>query len=426
MATKAYYISLDKLRIGMFVILEISWFAHNFTRNRFKIKSSRQIDAIKHLGLEKIRIDPSKCDVTSLQDDPPPQPETLSTASPNDVEQQNAVQKIQHIEDINRHRAHVVDCEKNFVRASSVIKNINTKIFAQPEQAYSEASDLIDQMIASMVTERDVTVNLMSDKAGGEEMYQHSLNVAVLAMMLAKELGMPAEDIKHLGMGCLFHDVGKLDIPQWIVTKTTSRNRNENALLQMHCKYGEPIAKKLGLGRQEMFIILQHHERVDGSGYPDKIKGEEISRLARIAAIVNAFDNYCNPSNPSNSLSPYAALAHMFAKERSKFENVFLTTFIRCMGVYPPGTVVLLSDGSYAMVISVNFNKPLLPVVLVHDPDIPRNEAIILDLQNELDISIQKVIPHAQLPGEVCEYLGQRKRLTYYFHVPENLNAASA
>lgn len=411
---KKFYISPEQLRIGMFVILEMSWFAHNFTRNRFVIKNSKQIDTLKGLRLKQIRIDPSRSSLNATAE----HTAAPATKGADETAEKSAIEKMLQLERINRQRAATAECEKKFVKAATTLKAINAKVYSQPKEAHREAEELIDHMLESLLTDKDVAVNLMGDKIGGEDMYMHSLNVTVLAMMLAKELGLPAEEIKHLGMGCLLHDIGKLEIPRWIVSKTTALAPNESALLQMHCQYGEPIAKRVGLSKEATEIVLQHHECVDGTGYPNKLKAEQISPLARIVAIANAFDNCCNPLDSANSLGPYAALAHIYAKERSRFDNAFLTTFIRCMGVYPPGTTVRLSDESYALVVSINFNKPLYPVVLVYDPAIPKDEALFLDLQNEPGLKVQEVITPLQLPNDAHEYLSPKKRTTYYFDVP--------
>lgn len=400
----------------MFVIMEVSWFSHNFARNRFTIKNNQQIDAIRKMGLKQIRIDPSQSKLNASSEGAA---STTSTIFKEVAEKSTAEKKMQ-IELINRQRAAVAECERRFVKATNALKKINTKVFAQPEQAYRETEELIDEMMKSMLTDKDVTVNLMSDRIGGEDMYIHSLNVAVLATMLAKELGMTAQDIKHLGMGCLLHDIGKLEVPRWIISKTTPLTESESALLQMHSQYGVPIARRVGLSNEAIDIVLQHHENVDGSGHPGRLKADQISPLARIAAIVNIFDNCCNPSDPSHSMSPFAALAHMFAKERHKFDHNFLSVFIRCMGVYPPGTVVRLSDGSYALVISINFNMPLHPTVLVYDSAVPKEEAIFLDLQHEHELKVQEAITAAQLPKDAYEYLSPKKRTTYYFDVPKH------
>jgi putative nucleotidyltransferase with HDIG domain len=260
---------------------------------------------------------------------------------------------------------------------------------------------------------------MMNDKGAGEENYYHSLNVAVLAMLLGKELALPQDDIKLLGVGCLFHDIGKVEIPDWLVQKPGHLTSAEKHLLQQHCHYGEAIAHKIGLPPRAIEIIMQHHECIDGSGYPKQLKGDQIAPLAGIVAIVNTYENHCNRPNPADSLSPYEALSTMFARQRSQFDPGPLSVFIRCMGVYPPGTIVRLSNDVLGMVVSVNSGKPLRPSVLIYDPSVPKEEALIVDLLDEPELSVAASLKPAQLPREVHDYLSPRKRMMYFFDTPK-------
>jgi HD-GYP domain-containing protein (c-di-GMP phosphodiesterase class II) len=216
-------------------------------------------------------------------------------------------------------------------------------------------------------------------------------------------------------MGAMFHDIGKLEIPDKILRKTEPLTKPEQSFLELHCEYGLDIATKAGLSKQAAEMVMQHHEFVDGSGYPGKLKAEKISPLTKVVSIVNAYDNLCNPINLADALTPHEALSQMFAVKRNKFDAAMLKVFIHCMGVYPPGSIVQLANEMQGMVISVNSSKPLKPCVLVYDPDIPKEEAVIVDLEQDSDLSISKSIRPGQLSREVYQYLNPRKRVTYYF-----------
>lgn len=416
--TKSYPIVIEQLQVGMHVILDIHWLDHDFPRSSFKIKSADQLAKIRQLGLKKVRIDPSRSDTV-----PEPMTADNAAAASDAVAETNetpmARAKRERIERINQQRAAVVECERQFLKTATALKSINSNLFARPQEAYQRANELVDQMVDSILTDRDIAIHLMKDKYGGEEMYFHSLNVSVLAMMLAKQLGLPKEDVKELGFGSLFHDIGKIEIPDKVLLKTTALTKAEHNLMQQHCAYGEPIGRKLGLSKKAMDILTQHHECMDGSGYPRRLAGEAISPLARIVAIVNTYDNLCNRPNPAESLSPYTALSHMFAHQRAQLDNGPLGVFIRCLGVYPPGTVVRLSDGTLGLVLAVNSSKPLRPTVLIYDPEVPSSEAVILDLENEPELSISECLRPMQLPRAALEYLAPRRRMTYYFDLPD-------
>ena len=153
----------------------------------------------------------------------------------------------------------------------------------------------------------------------------------------------------------------------------------------------------------------------DGSGYPRKLQGEAINVLARIVAIANHYDEMCNPLNIVNALTPHEALSTMFAKQRAKFDPKLLQVFVRCLGVYPPGTIVQLSNGMIGMVATINTAKPMKPMVVVYDAEIPKDDAILVDMEVEADVNIAKAIRPAQLPKEIYNYLSPRKRVSYYF-----------
>jgi putative nucleotidyltransferase with HDIG domain len=216
-------------------------------------------------------------------------------------------------------------------------------------------------------------------------------------------------------MGALFHDIGLMAIPAGSLDNRAPLSKLERDCRQLHCQVGLDLGKKAGLPPAVLEIIYQHHERADGSGYPRQLKGDAIDALARVVGLVNAYDNLCNPVDVAQALTPHESLSQIFAQQRNQHDPHLLNLFIRMMGVYPPGTVVALSNEAVGLVIAVNPTRPLRPRLLLYDPQIPRHEAIILDLQDEPDINITKSLRPGQLLPEVCRYLAPRRRVSYYF-----------
>ncbi|MGD9172340.1 MAG: HD-GYP domain-containing protein, partial [Candidatus Thiodiazotropha sp.] len=134
----------------------------------------------------------------------------------------------------------------------------------------------------------------------------------------------------------------------------------------------------------------------------------------RIVAIVDHYDELCNHTDPNRSLSPYEAVSMMYSKEQGKFDNTVLTTFITNLGIYPPGTVVRLSDQRIACVVTINQKELLRPNVLVYEPEIPKEEALILDLMEE-DLSISESCRRSDLTPTILNYLNLSEYVTYYF-----------
>jgi putative nucleotidyltransferase with HDIG domain len=319
------------------------------------------------------------------------------------------------IERLADYRKRVSRVEEAFLSAIGTAKRINQSIFSQPEQTRFEASELVTQMVDSMLGAPELAIQVTGTKSGGEDVYVHSLNVSVLAMLLARELRLPAELTRTIGLGSLFHDIGLTNIPAKILNNPGPLSKVEREFRELHCEYGVAIGKKAGLDPAVLEIIFQHHEYADGSGYPRKLKGKAVDSLASVVALVNAYDDLCNPTSIAQALTPHEALSQIFAKFRSRFEGKLLQSFIRFMGVYPPGTVITLSNEAIGLVIAVNAARPLKPTVLIYDPETPRHEAIILDLAEEPDVNITKALRPGQLLPEVCDYLAPRKRVSYYF-----------
>jgi HD-GYP domain-containing protein (c-di-GMP phosphodiesterase class II) len=233
-------------------------------------------------------------------------------------------------------------------------------------------------------------------------------------MMLAKSLNLPAAQIKTVGIGALFHDIGKIKIPSQILRKTTELTAPEQNLLKLHTKYGVELTALTDTFPLEAWpIIEQHHEYIDGSGYPNALKEPQIDALAKIVAVVNTFDNLCHPLDISKSRSPHHALSYMYRSMKGKLPDREMKVMIKMMGIYPPGTIVLLSDQRLGIVMSVNSESLLCPNVLVYDADVPRLEAPILTLEPD-KLSISKVIKIQSLPQHIAEYLNPRAQVSYH------------
>jgi len=408
------YITLDQLRIGLYVYLDLKWFEHPFAFNNFKIKDEEQIALIRTLGLKKVRYDAARSDQrpapsqpAKAGDDKPPEP-TLK-------EHPALAAKRALVEKIKLQREASARIETAFVDTAKTIHNVEKNLLTHPEETIKQADQLVEQIADSILSAPELALHVMGDKLGGEELYFHSLNVTMLSLMMARDIKLPAETVKLLGMGALFHDIGWRDIPKKILMKLEPLTQAERNYLELHCQYGVEIGRNLKLPVATLTIIHEHHELYDGSGYPRKLKGDTINLLGRIVAIANYYDELCNPLNIANALTPHEALATMFAKLRTKFDPRLLQVFVRCLGVYPPGTVVQLSNGVIGMVATINTAKPMKPMIVVYDAQIPKEEAILVDMESELDVNIAKAIRPAQLSRDIYNYLSPRKQVSYYF-----------
>ncbi|MDO9188913.1 MAG: HD domain-containing phosphohydrolase, partial [Sulfurimicrobium sp.] len=213
----------------------------------------------------------------------------------------------------------------------------------------------------------------------------------------------------------LLHDLGKIELPNRLRWSDEQFTASERSIYQEHVAHGVELGQKMGLSKGALQVIGQHHELADGKGYPQRITVERMSQPSRIVALVNLYDNLCIPSNPGLAITPHEALAQIFAQRKSQFHAATLSQFVHMMGVYPPGSVVQLSDERFALVVSVNSCRPLRPRIVIHDTQIPRDEALVIDLEDEPDIGIRRSLKPLQLPKNAFDYLSPRKRMCYFF-----------
>ncbi|MCK7594926.1 HD-GYP domain-containing protein [Pseudomarimonas salicorniae] len=408
----------EQLCVGLYVHLDLSWMEHPFAFNRFKIRNAAQIETLHRLGLKQIRYDPARSEAEPLplahaqealaeavapKAPPPPPPEELKAMA----------EKQARVERLGRLRSRIAEVEKTFTRAADKLRQITRVMHSRPEEAASQGDALVSELLDTLLAEGDTQIHSMSQSLG-EDVYFHSLNVSVLALTLGKALKLRRDELHQLGMAALFHDIGQGELPGTLFGKREPLNKSEQALYETHVKIGVGIAQKVGLSKPAVTAIAQHHERLDGSGYPLKIGGAEIGLFGRILGLINAYDNQCNPHDISRAVTPHEALAQLFAKQRHALDERLMRLLIRTLGVYPPGTLVRLSDERFGMVVSVNAQQALRPQVLVYDPDIPQEAALILDLQAEEGLSIAEGLRPVLVPGDVRAYLNPRQRVTYY------------
>lgn len=412
-----HLLTIDQLQVGLYIHLDLKWFEHPFAFSHFKIKSEDQIRTLRSLGLKQVRYTPELSEGA-----PPPikaatiEPVAAPPAASAPAEPSPAMQaKRAMMQQMKLRRDAAERIEKAFAKTAHVIRDIEKNLYSRPAETVQQATELIKDIADSILSAPELAIHVMGDKMGGEELYFHSLNVTMLSIMMARDLKLPLELVAVLGMGALLHDVGRKEVPDKILRKTEPLTQAERNFYEMHCQFGVDIGQRLRLSAPVLAIIREHHELFDGTGYPAKLKGEASSPLSRIVVIANYYDELCNPALIADALTPHEALSLMFAKLRSKFDAKLLQVFIRCLGVYPPGTIVQLSNGVLGMVATINTARPMKPTLVVYDANVPKEEAIMLDMEHETEVNIAKAVRPAQVPREVYSYLSPRKRVSYYF-----------
>ena len=406
----------------MFVILNLSWLKHPFTFSSFEIQSADQIATIRELGLERVQIDPLRSKLVSTPSIAVQSPKSDRVPVESRAPDQEFSEKSIRTEQIRALRSNIAAAEKRAAKAAKAVREATRQFIAKPAEAIAVTEALISEIADSLMGNSDVMVHLLNDKVAGEEIYYHSLNVAMLALLMGKALELDAGALHTIGVAAVFHDIGKEEIPSRVLLKTDPLSHAEVELIKQHPAVGAKLALQAKMPEPVVAAILQHHENIDGSGYPHSLTAEKIALAAKVISITNHYDNLCNPTNIASALTPYEALSTMFAKRKGWFDQGMLAKLVRALGVYPPGSIIQLSNGATGIVISVNSLKPLQPTAMVYDASVPKSEAIILDLEKTPELSISKALRPSTLTPSVFEYLSPRKRVTYYFGEESRVN----
>jgi putative nucleotidyltransferase with HDIG domain len=416
----ASFVDVDELRIGLFVHLDLGWMKHPFALGSFKITEQSQIATIRGLGLGRIRWSPEKSD-------PPPQ--ATAAAVPPSLDASNAEPAVatssneeielaetarQHREQMVLQRASLKVCERQFVNASRQYRKLLDNVERNPVAARKETEETVGSMVGKLLEQEESAIRLLSESVGDKGSF-HAVNVTVLSLLLGKAMNLDSEALRQLGTGALLHDIGKLTLPDRLRWRDANFSKAERSLYQEHVAHGLTLGRAMGLEAPILTIMGQHHEWADGRGFPGGLTGDSISPLARIVGLVNHYDALCNPGNPIQAVTPHEALSLIFAQMKKQFDGTVLMQFIRMMGVYPPGSVIELNDGRFAIVVSVNSSRPLKPRILIHDKRVARDDAPVHDLEHCADIGIRRSLKPLQLPKVAYDYLSPRQRSCYFF-----------
>ncbi|MEN1729055.1 MAG: HD-GYP domain-containing protein, partial [Pseudomonadota bacterium] len=225
------------------------------------------------------------------------------------------------------------------------------------EKVVAELSDYLQRNLAAMVW-------LTRIKDGDDYTAKHSINSAILAMGLAHALEWPQEQVGMVGLAALLHDVGNVAVERSILEKPAPLNEAEFEQVQNHPHVGYALLnEEPGVPEAVAKVALNHHERLDGSGYPQGLEGEGIDPISRLVAIVDVYDALTSDRPYRPARSHHDALGSLWRGRGQLFDPEMLETFVDFMGWVVPGTLVRLSDGALAIVEEVNIGRSASPIV---------------------------------------------------------------
>ena len=340
-----------------------SWIERPFWRQSFLLTELKDLDLIRKSGIPALWINTERGrDVT------PPKvvQETVSEVDTSAVKQpemraEEAMQLQRESVEAELQVAYPI-CEKVRESVSSIY---GMSQFGRVVQL-QEALEIVDKMFESIARNRSALLSVVRLKSDMDYTYLHSVSVCGLMISLAYSLEMSADEIKEAGLAGLLHDIGMMTVAPEIRFKKGALTEGELGTIRSHPMEGYAMLKNAGeFSEAVMDVCLHHHERLDGSGYPDQLVGDEISQLSRMAAICSTYDALTTERPYKKALMSTDAIKEIFKRSVMHFDPTILEAFVKSVGIYPLGTLVRLKSDRLAIVVAQSKTSLLKPDVKV-------------------------------------------------------------
>lgn len=335
-----------QLQIGMYVHdLDCGWMEHPFLRNRFAVSDPQIIQRIHAAGVRQLYIDTDRGkDVAEA----PTQDEVQRQLQQELEETAGALSdepRVSVTEEVTRAR-------NLYRQATSLIRNLMEDVRLGKQVEMESLNPLAERMVQSAIRNPHALTSVSRIKTKDEYTFMHCVSVAGLMITFAREQGLSEEQIQQVAIGGLVHDIGKIMVPDEVLNKPGRLDPEEFEIMRGHVTHSAEILQEcVGISQTAVDVALLHHERMDGTGYPLGLKGEEIGLIGRMSAIVDVYDALTSVRVYKDAWEPTHTLKKMLEWSPDHFSKELVQHFVRCLGIYPVGSLVELESGRVGIVL---------------------------------------------------------------------------
>lgn len=358
-------IPVHRLKIGMHVEdLDRPWLDTPFFFHSKKIKRHEDIDNLIKYGIRTVTIDTNKGPDCEEQKFILNHHEKAHlTDSPGSLH--NKFPEPQDIDPValNEELPKAKEIKAN---VSNAVKNVFNDVRMGKTFEMKEVKAQVSHIVDSVFRNKDALLCLANLKECDDYTFVHSVNVCILAVSFGRHLGLPKNRLENIGLGGLLHDIGKTQVAESILNKPGKYTEEEYTIMKRHVTLGvEVLGHYENIHQEAMLLASQHHERYNGSGYPNKLYGRKISLTGQIGGLSDVYDALTYNRIYQKALSCHSTIKKLYEWSDTLFDRALVEKFIQCIGIYPFGSFVELNTGQCGIVVSVNHQALLRPNVLI-------------------------------------------------------------
>ena len=383
-------IGIDELKPGMLVEqLDRSWLDTPFFRHKMTITSTTQIAQLKACGVKTLVVRTDEEEGETVEEEPVSEPDIATDPVLTAGGEPAPVPQIARFEE------ELPAARQIYHAAKTIVQNAMHDTRLGRAINMDEVNRVVSDMTDSVLRNPDALTSLSRLKQFDEYTFFHSVNTSILAMSLGRHLEFDRNALHQIGVGTLLHDIGKTKVPPEILNKPGRFEPHEMEIMKQHVLRGvEFLSTTTGLGDSYLRPALEHHERVDGTGYPHRRMRSDLSQFGLMAAVVDIYDAITSDRCYHKGRAAHEALQFLYRLAlEGHLDTTLVQQFIHVVGIYPVGSVVELNTGETGIVKQIHHHVPLAPVVLL----VKTAGNSLLSNPREVDLVAQIETPHRQI-----------------------------